>query len=334
MKILYLGNKLSSGNVNKTTIETLSQRLVGIGYNIVSSSSKSNKVARLVDMLFTLHKNRDAQYLLLDTYSTSAFWFALICSQFARIYKLKYIPILHGGNLPDRLQKSPFLSKLIFKNAYKNVAPSNYLFTSFIQKAFHNTILIPNAIDVDIYNYRKREEYLPRILWVRAFSEIYRPELAIKIFKILSEKYPHAKLTMVGPVKDGSFEKCKTLAHKLNIEFTGKLSLEEWIQLAENHDIFLNTSAVDNTPISLIEAATLGLPIVSSNVGGIPYLFTNGDSALLIDSNKEEDYVLAIQKIITNKNLANNLVLNARNLVTNFDWEILKNQWLNLLKKA
>jgi L-malate glycosyltransferase len=117
-KILYLGNKLSKHGINQTTIETLGESLQNEGFEIFMYSSKKNSVLRLLDMLFAILKHKNSDYVLIDTYSTTAFWFAFSCSQLARLLKIKYIPILHGGNLPNRLQSNPRICNLIFKNIF------------------------------------------------------------------------------------------------------------------------------------------------------------------------------------------------------------------------
>ena len=62
--------------------------------------------------------------------------------------------------------------------------------------------------------------------------------------------------------------------YKLNqkIEFVGYLRKIEWLELARDHDIFINTSTIDNMPVSILEMMALGLPIISTNVGGIPFI--------------------------------------------------------------
>ena len=96
------------------------------------ASSQQNKVLRLLDMVFCFFKyGPKVDYVIIDTYSTYNFYFALIISQLCRLFKKRYIPNLNGGNLPARLKKHPFLSALIFKHAYANVSPSPYLKQAF-----------------------------------------------------------------------------------------------------------------------------------------------------------------------------------------------------------
>ncbi|MBU7569681.1 MAG: glycosyltransferase family 1 protein, partial [Flavobacterium sp.] len=89
--LLYIGNKLSQHGFSVTSIETLGPLLEGEGYTLFYASSKKNKALRLLDMVWsTLRLRNKIDYLLIDTYSTSNFWYALLVSQLARLLKIKY----------------------------------------------------------------------------------------------------------------------------------------------------------------------------------------------------------------------------------------------------
>ncbi len=332
--LLYIGNKLTKKGLNATTIDTLSKQLEGEGFLVVTSSSKTNQILRFLDMMLSILKNKKVDYVLLDTYSTSAFWYSFFASQLCRLFKIKYIPILHGGNLPSRLDKSVKISKLIFKNSYVNVAPSNYLMFEFKKRGFENVIHIPNSIEIEKYPFKLRNYSQPKLFWVRAFAAIYNPKMAVDVFHKLKLKYPDARLCMVGPDKDGSLDVTKKYAQELslNIEFTGKLSKEEWSNLATHYDIFINTTNFDNTPVSVIEAMTLGLPIVSTNVGGMKYLLKENFSGLLVDANDIDGMVIAIESLLINNELSEKLSNNGRLIAEKFDWEEVKKGWINVLK--
>ena len=333
--LLYIGNKLSQHNSTVTSIETLGLLLEKEGHNLFYASSKKNKVLRLSDMVYCTIKYRNKiDYVLIDTYSTYNFWYAFIISQLCRLLSLKYIPKLHGGDLPNRLERTPILSKMIFKNAYKNIAPSDYLLEAFKNRGFAELICIPNTIEIQNYSYKARIKYEPNLLWVRSLSEIYNPEMALKVLFEIKKEYPNAKLCMIGPDKDGILPRLKKIAKekKLDVEFTGKLSKAKWIKLSEEYDVFLNTTHFDNTPISVIEAMALGLPVVSTNVGGIPYLLKNRETALLVDDNDVNGMVASIKELLNDKDLNEKLVSNALDLVKNFDWNIIKSKWLEILK--
>lgn len=333
-KLLYIGNKLSSHGYNKTTIETLGEHLSNEGFQVVSVSHKKSFLLRLFHMSWVALTSGNINYILIDTYSTKAFWYAFICSQIARIRNINYIPILHGGDLSNRLKNNPKLAEAVFKNAYQNVAPSNYLKSEFEKYGFTNVVYIPNTIAIENYSFKKRATIEPQLLWVRAFATIYNPEMAVRVLHQLQAHYPNATLTMVGPDKDGSMETTKALAFELNVavHFTGKLSKEAWWQLSSRHDIFINTTHFDNTPVSVMEAMALGLPVVSTNVGGIPFLVENENTALLVDDNDVEMMVYQIDRLLQDEVLVKKLSLNGRQLAETWDWKKVKVLWHNLLK--
>ena len=332
--LLYIGNKLSGHNATVTSIETLGLLLEKEEYKLIYASSKKNKVLRLSEMIFRTIQNRNkVDYVLIDTYSTYNFWYAFIISQLCRFYSLKYIPKLHGGDLPNRLIKSPILSKMIFKYAYKNIAPSEYLLEAFKDKGYAELICIPNTIEIQNYTFKKRNSCEPNLLWVRSLREIYNPEMAISVLAEINKEFPNAKLCMVGPDKNGMKQNLKKIANFkiLNVEFTGKLSKKKWVKYSEQFNFFLNTTHYDNTPISVIEAMALGLPVISTNVGGIPFLLKHRETALLVADNDIHAMAESVKELIINDELRNKLVANAHDLVKQFDWNLVKNKWLQVL---
>ncbi|MBK6537808.1 MAG: glycosyltransferase family 4 protein [Ignavibacteria bacterium] len=140
---------------------------------------------------------------------------------------------------------------------------------------------------------------------------------------------------MVGPDKDGSLQKVIDLAKELEVsdslKITGRLSKDEWIKCSEDYDIFINTTDYDNHPVSVIEAMALGLPVVSTDVGGIPYLIEDNTDGLLVPPDNAGKFTEQIDRLIADKNLVLSLTQNARSKVNDFDWEILKHKWFNLL---
>jgi len=333
--LLYIGNKLSKHGMTVTSIETLGLLLESEGYALCYASSKKNKTLRLFDMLCqTIKHRKKADYVLIDTYSTYNFWYAFFVSQLCRLLHLKYIPKLHGGDLPNRLAKNPYLCEMIFKHSYKNIAPSGYLLDAFRNKDFSDLLYIPNTIELHKYPFKKRDTIkAPKMLWVRSFTPIYNPEMALRVFSALKKDFPDAELCMVGPDKDGTLPKIKEMATRLglDVKFTGKLSKPEWIALSSQYDIFINTSHFDNTPISVIEAIALGMPVVTTNVGGISYLLEDKKTALLVADDDSDGMVNAIKEILENQPLKQQIVTNAYEVVQDFDWEKVKSKWDEVL---
>ncbi len=334
-KILYLGNKLSQKGANLTTIESLSKKLINLGYAVISFSDQKHQFLRLINILAAVVRYKKYDLILIDTYSTSAFWYAYLSSRLARFFKTDYIPILHGGHLKHRLENSPKLSKTLFSGALVNIAPSKFMYETFKSEGYKNIKLIPNFIELKDYPFKDRHKIQPKLLWVRAFADIYNPMMAMKVLEHLLKTHPNAILSMVGPAKDHSFKACKTYAetHNLPVTFTGQLPKKDWIDYAKDFDVFINTTTVDNTPVSVIEAMALGLPVVSTNVGGMPYLIQNQHQGILVNSKDSMAMTEAVSQFIEQPELAYRLSLNARNRVEGFDWEVVKREWEKVLNK-
>ncbi|HEY9221794.1 MAG TPA: glycosyltransferase family 4 protein [Lutibacter sp.] len=337
-RIIYIGNNLSEKSNYHSAMAALTKLLREEGHSVICSSDKTNKLSRLLAMCAAIIKHRKTtDVVLIDTFSTTNFYYALITSQLARILALKYIPILHGGNLPYRLKHSEFLSILIFKYAYINVSPSLYLAHEFKKYNF-DTLYIPNTIPIAEMPFKFRTNLEPKLLWVRAFDKIYHPAMAIKVLVILKKSHDNASLCMVGPDKDGSLTQTKALAKQLGVAkrvtFTGVLPKKQWHQLSGNYDIFINTTNIDNMPVSIVEAMALGLPVVSTNAGGLPYLIENGADGLLIPVKDEKQMADAIESLLNNAEKAREMSNNARKKAEQFDGNRVKMQWHKLLENV
>jgi glycosyltransferase involved in cell wall biosynthesis len=332
--LLYIGNKLSKHGVTPTTIEILGPLLEREGFVVSYASSQKNIYFRMIDMLWSVFQNRKADGVLIDTYSTTNFWYAFATSQLCRLLKLKYIPILHGGNLPFRLKNNPKMCNMIFNHSYHNVSPSHYVLEKFSEQGFNNLIYIPNGIEIENYPFQERKKASPNLLWVRSFAKIYNPLMAVAVFSTIKKKYPEATLCMVGPEKDGSLLEVKRKAKELKLEvlFAGKLSKQDWINLSKEYAIFINTTHFDNMPVSVVEAMSLGLAVISTNVGGIPYLLENKKEGLLVQDNNVDEMILAIEEIIENPDLFQYITNHARDKAESFDWESVKHKWRTILE--
>tara|TARA_B100001146_G_scaffold225141_1_gene246892 strand:+ start:6595 stop:7539 length:945 start_codon:yes stop_codon:yes gene_type:complete len=303
------------------------------GYDVITASSKKNKFLRLVEMLLAvLVHGKTVKVVLIDTYSTQNFYFAVAVANVCRLLRVPYIPILRGGDLPNRLQRSERHCRRLFHGAKVNVAPSAYLLDAFQKEGYSNVVYIPNTIQLENYPFKLRPQLRPRLLWVRSFAEIYNPMLALRIVKSLRNKGIESTLCMIGPDKDGSMKACKEVASAegLAVTFTGKLSKKAWTERAAHYDIFMNTTNFDNTPVSVIEAMALGLPVISTDVGGVPYLIETGTTGILTPPNDVDAFTNAIETLLQKSEKATAMATAARAQVAEYDWEVVKEKWFPL----
>ena len=273
--------------------------------------------------------------IFLDVYSTKAFYYTFYFAFLSKLFSLKYIPVVHGGNIENRIKKSKWMTNFVFENSNTNIIPSIYI-ESIFKKYNFKTTYIPNCIDFSNYKFKLRKTIRPRIMWLRSFHEIYNPKMAIEVLKILNSNYNDVKLTMVGPDKDGSLKECLELSkkYKLNqkIEFVGYLRKIEWLELAKDHDIFINTSTIDNMPVSILEMMALGLPIISTNVGGIPFILESRKNSFLVASNDSKNMASRVEYLIKEPKIARKISLNALNSLKPFSADLVVSEWVKIIK--
>ena len=336
--ILLIGNFLSSHGLNPTAIEDLATALSN-RYEIKISSDKKNPFFRLLDMAMSVVNNRKrCQLIIVDVFSTYALTFSCLVIFLAKLFNIPYIPVLRGGYLSERYRKYPPIFIFLFSNASTIICPSKYLKRCFDDKNYTIKV-IPNYIDLKMYSFKIRKQIKPQILWVRSIHNIYNPLMAVHVLDGIKKKYPDARLCMVGPVKDNRvMELLKILISRLDLQdhvlFSGQLSKIEWTALSKDYDIFINTTDYDNNPVTLLESMALGLPIVSTNVGGVPYLIDDNVTGLLVEAKKSEQMVEKINELISGKIDGYQIARNARERISIMDKKEIIKKWYDIIDDA
>ena len=333
--ILLIGNKLSNRGLNPTSIEKLEENLSS-NYSIRSASDKQSSFIRIIEMLYSVFLYRKTcKLIIVDVFGTKAFYFSCLIIFYSKFKNIPVLPVFRGGSLPERYNKNTKLFKYIFNKTILVICPSPFL-SDFFSSRKIKTQIIHNYIDIKKYPFKYRERIKPKLLWVRSIHSIYNPVMAIYVLKKILEYYPQARLSMVGPIKDNTIELIDKLIFKWNLQekviLTGKLEKKEWIELSKDFDIFLNTTNIDNQPVSVIEAMALGLPIVSTNVGGIPDLLTHNQTAKLVDKNNISAMVNEIKDYLSNPSDSLFISKNARELVeAQYDEGVIIPQWISII---
>jgi glycosyltransferase involved in cell wall biosynthesis len=333
--ILIVGNFLSQSRSVRTVCEDISAGLRARGWQVTTTSSLEERVPRLVDMLLTTWLKRDSYAVAeVDTYSGPAFAWAEMVSASLATLRCPFVLTLHGGNLPIFAKRWPRRVRRLLQSATIVTAPSSYLQQGL--KPFRPDIrVIPNSLDISLYPIRDYNTVRPRLVWVRAFHEIYNPCLAVSAVGRLRSEFPEISLLMVGPDKgDGSAARTAARVHELGLDdrvtMVGPVAKEAIPSYLQQGDIFLNTTNVDNTPVTVVEAMACGLCIVSTDVGGIPWLLEDGVDALLVPKADPGAMADAARRILLDRDLAVELGANARRKAEGFDRHKILAQWEDL----
>lgn len=336
--VLLIGNFLSHAGGSYQVCEALASRLASAGWPVLTVSDQRNRVLRLADMLLTVWRRRSQyQVAQVDVFSGPAFLWAEWSARLLRRLGKPFVLTLHGGNLPAFARKHPARVRWLLSSATSVTTPSGYLLEA-MRPYRDSLVLLPNALDLARYPFRLRSNPQPSLIWLRAIGRIYNPAMAVYVVAALKEEFSGVRLNMVGPDKrDGSLEKLKAEIRKLKLEervkLLGAVAKSEVPGALSQGDIFLNTTHVDNTPVSVIEAMACGLCVVSTNVGGIPHLLRDGEEALLVAPGDNGAMAAAVRRLLTEPALAERLSRRARASAERFDWGHVLPRWEKLLQE-
>lgn len=331
-KVLFVGNFLSKHKGSIGPTEKLAVSLSG-DFKIIRASTLKSQPLRLADIAF---KTLTASYsfIAIDVYSTKAFAFAEVATTIAAFRKKKTVLVLHGGALPELFAKQPERVKKVFARAWKIVSPSSYLQDFFAKNGF-TVEVIPNSVNTDIFTFDRSKVKPFSLLWVRSFKHIYNPQIPIKVIALLKDTFPKISLTMVGH-DDGLMDECKALARQLDvterIEFVGRVDNQQLPAYYNTHSVYLNTTNYESFGIAVVEAAMCGIPVISSNVGEIPYMWDNGENITTVNTITPEDFASAVEKLLQNPDYASQQAENALKITQKFSWVEIKKQWLKLFQ--
>lgn len=330
-RLLFVGTYLAPP-ASRAISEDVAARLARAGWETRLTSRLSSRYARPVDILGTiLRRRRDYDVAHVDVFSGAAFrWAEWACRALDHLGK-PYVLTLHGGNLPEFSRRHPDRVRRLLARATAVTSPSEYLRVALAHLR-SDVRTIPNSLDVGAYGFRPRVAGVaPRLLWLRSFHEIYDPTLAVRVVARLAPAVPSLRLTMVGKDKDGSMARVEREVERLGV--ADRVTIVPGVPKSQvptalqGGDIFVNTARVDNAPVSVIEAMATGMCVVSTNVGGIPYLLRHERDALLVPAGDEAALAAAVERLLDQPELAARLSAGARATAECFAWEHVLPAW-------
>ncbi len=235
----------------------------------------------------------------------------------------------HDGRAEDHLLHWPFARRWM-RLATTVVVPSDYLVDVFARFGFEAR-RIHNVAEVDSLPYRERAQPRPIFLHNRGLAPEYNPACTLRAFAIIQQRHPDASLTIThtGPLRP----QLEALAAWLGLrqtKFIGPVSPEHMGVLYNEADIYLMSPNADNMPLSLLECFAAGLPIVSSNAGGIPGMVHHQQTGLLFPPNDHQAMATCALRLLEDPELAERLARNGRAESEKYSWREIGPQWTAL----
>lgn len=210
------------------------------------------------------------------------------------------------------------------------IVPSNFLGQVFAKREF-STRIVPNIVDLSRFvpnHSRKRNILAPHIVVARNLEPLYDNTTALKAFRIVRVAIPDAHLTIAGsgPERANLEAIAKELGVADAVVFAGQIDNERMPILYRDADIALNPSLADNMPISILEALASGVPVISTNIGGVPFLVEDGKTALLVPPGNPERMAEAVLRVLSDEALRESMVQTGLGHARRFAWECVRGE--------
>jgi glycosyltransferase involved in cell wall biosynthesis len=251
----------------------------------------------------------------------------------SKLYGKRVVLNYRSGEAEDHLRRWRRTTGLVLRLADVIAVPSRYLVDVF-GKFGLNARAIFNIVDTDVFRFRERRPLRPIFLCNRSLAPLYNVACVLRAFALIQQRFPEARLILAG---DGEQRvELERLAKDLglrNTEFLGRVEPARINKVYDDADIFLNGSDLDNMPGSIIEAFASGLPVITTNAGGIPLIVTDGETGFLVRCGDYQTMAARAITLLEDQDLAMNLAANARDKCRKYAWDAVRDEWLKLYRE-
>ncbi|MEO8304484.1 MAG: glycosyltransferase family 4 protein [Betaproteobacteria bacterium] len=264
--------------------------------------------------------------------------FAVPAIWIGRLRGRRVVVNYRGGEARAFLEKSERWVRLSLSAASALAVPSGFLEKVFAEFGIGSHV-VPNIVDLSRFRppdaagsdarSMDRSPLHPSIglvkrtvLVARNLEPIYDIASALRAFALVQRAFPGARMVVAGsgPEEGALKSLAGTLGIAASVEFPGRLDRDQMAARYRETDVALNSSRVDNMPNSVLEAMASGVPIVSTNVGGVPYIVTHERTALLVPAGNAEEMGAAIIRLLQDREFAAKLAGAALVEVQRYTW--------------
>jgi len=246
----------------------------------------------------------------------------------SKLYGKKVLLNYHSGEAEDHLTRWRRSTIPIIKLVDQVTVPSDYLVRVFAKFGISAQAVF-NFLELDQFPFRERMPVRPVFLSNRNLELHYGVDRVLRAFRIIQQQFPDATLTIVG---DGSqratLEKLEVNLGLQGTTFRGQIPHEKIYEAYQAADIFLNASEIDNQPLSILEAFACGLPVVSTDAGGIPDMVANGATGFIVSRGNYEALAQCAIRLLNDPGMACEIAHRAHKESLKYRWEVVCQKWL------
>lgn len=298
-------------------------------WNVDIFSTKGNPLRRCIAFFQLLCKAR--HYDLLHLHACS-YWgmlpavFGVIAS---KIWRKRCIITYHGGEAREYFAKHATFVRKWLSRADEVVVLSGFLKEIFDQ--YHiPCVVIPNIV-VLRPQAERTTSISPKFISIRHLEPLYNIPCILQAYEQVLRQYPEATLDILGQGSMRAELEAYVQEHHLaGVTFVGQVPNDKIYDYLANASIMLSAPKADNMPVSLLEAMNAGLLVISSRVGGVPYMIEDGKTGLLFESDDVGELADKIRWALTNTSDTSQIIANALTEVQKYSWNNVKLQLMKI----
>lgn len=295
--------------------------------------------ARLLPYMFALWRAAGCAQVM-HVLANSGWAWHLFATPAVWIARLRGCPVIvnyRGGHADSFFSRAPAHVFRTLRRASARVTPSNFLQRVFAHHGLDAEV-VPNIIDLSRFRPAPAREFglAPHLIVTRNLEPIYDIASAIKAFAEVRKVFGQARMTVAGtgPERERLIALAENLGLDSALSFCGRIDNAEIPALYASADCMLNPSTVDNMPISILEALASGVPVVSTNAGGIPDMVEHGVSALLVPIGDPGEMARETIRILSDRALADAQRAAGLAEVARYAWPRVREQWFAVYRRV
>ena len=252
----------------------------------------------------------------------------------ARLLGKPVILNYHSGEAPDHLRRSVIARRAMRRWVDLNVVPSPFL--SDVLASFDiGAQVVANTIDLRQFTYHRRDPLRPRLICTRNFEPLYNVSCVLRSFARIQARHPDASLMLVGSGSQQAALRAEVTRLQLhNVTFAGRVSPSEIARYYADADIYVQAPSIDNMPLSVLEAFACGLPVVSTRVGGVPFILRENLDGLLAPDNDDAAIAAHVLKLLGEPAYARQLAAAAHATLSAYEWPVVREGWLRAYRQV
>ncbi|MFD1952813.1 glycosyltransferase family 4 protein [Paenibacillus thailandensis] len=352
MKVLLVGNSNTvKGGINSVIVSLIEglkrskEELIIERYP--SYTNRSNSLARIVYSIVMILKFPFYAWTFdvihLHSAAKGSFYRKAIYTIVSKLLRKKIVFHIHASGF-EAFQKSNHFNSWVVKNTL-NKADCIIVLSDQMRKLVRSycqnqkIVVLPNPINIPKDSEIEKLKEPNQKIQLLFMGEIGKRKGIYDLVDAISQLPNEARQRVVLHIC-GNNEIDKLKEYIISKQLTGSCIVHGWIdgvqknKFLSNADVYILPSYAEGLPISILEAMAYGMPIISTNVGGIPEIVKNNENGFLLEPGDTVSLAIAIEKLINDNQLRLRYGLKSKENAKKHDLQIVIEKLLTVYKAS